>query len=397
MTMNSKKSSLAGKLQNLWQQVTPTFEPYSLEDVSREVDCSLARLNLNRIRLICWVIIAVELFCLFFDLFFYNSTMPLWLLVSLEAALIALSAVYLLLIKRTGQCDETNVAYAHRLCRSFWFLFILLCAVCFIVQSLDASSAVIPIGIYVLICIIPLLRPINIVLLIAIMHSSIVITYFLGVTLPNVTPFYLVVLLFFPVGIAGLLYNTTKTQLHSIAYMRQQNTQMERISVTDTLTGLHNRRWLEQQIERLWSPDEKKKQTPVTVIIMDVDFFKEYNDTFGHDEGDRCLKKISSVIAQVFMKQAEAVCRIGGEEFAIIMQNCTQAQLQDMALALQRGIDALDMPSGKNAALPKVTVSLGAVAPQPIGKQTWQNFYSRADGALYQAKKNGRNCLVIVP
>lgn len=164
-----------------------------------------------------------------------------------------------------------------------------------------------------------------------------------------------------------------------------------RRSLHDSLTGIPNRRAFDEHLERVFE-EARLSASEVTLILLDVDAFKLYNDTYGHLQGDACLKQVASVLK----KQAGPfghVARYGGEEFAVILSD-QSAQGDLVAERIRTGILDLKLPHERYAPLCQVSVSLGMATVQPDDALTEIHLIDRADMALYAAKAAGKNQLV---
>lgn len=161
----------------------------------------------------------------------------------------------------------------------------------------------------------------------------------------------------------------------------------------DVLTGLMNRLGLEKQIEFLW-PYCARANVPVGVIEIDIDFFKKYNDKFGHPEGDICLKKVAGVLQESARRSSDIAVRTGGEEFLVFVQNMTEKEIIKFALRIRDKVEELKIPHAWDEISKYVTVSMGAAYIYPNSTNNFHQLYEHADKALYKAKRNGRNCVV---
>lgn len=158
-------------------------------------------------------------------------------------------------------------------------------------------------------------------------------------------------------------------------------------SIRDPLTGLYNRRYLEETLEREFRRAARANQK-VSVIMLDIDYFKKFNDTYGHEAGDLILQKVARVI-QKAVRAEDIVCRYGGEEFTVIMPGLELAMASSRAELILNLVRHLEMDYG-GLTLKNLTVSAG-IAAYPDHGQTWPEVIQTADQALLQAKKNGRN------
>jgi diguanylate cyclase (GGDEF)-like protein len=158
----------------------------------------------------------------------------------------------------------------------------------------------------------------------------------------------------------------------------------------DELTGLLNRRKYNEVMDLEWRRSLRQR-TPLTLIIADIDYFKNYNDTYGHIKGDECLRFIGQALRETFKRGSEHTARYGGEEFAIILAN---TDARDGALACERLIEsvaALNIPHSHSEAANIVTVSAGMVSIIPKEGDRLEAFINQADLAMYAAKGAGRN------
>ncbi|MBD9256214.1 GGDEF domain-containing protein [Subdoligranulum sp. AM16-9] len=172
------------------------------------------------------------------------------------------------------------------------------------------------------------------------------------------------------------------------ADIRSMNVQLDQMAHTDELTGMKNRR----SLERLPLDDRWNEMPPVSAMMVDIDFFKQFNDTYGHLAGDECLQRIAAVIRQ-FMEGREGVAvRFGGEEFFICLFSCSRAQVLEAGETLRAAVERCGYPRGD---LPQgcITVSIGAATTEAENAPRLEDLLSRADKALYEAKHEGRNCV----
>lgn len=167
------------------------------------------------------------------------------------------------------------------------------------------------------------------------------------------------------------------------------------LAFTDPLTGLPNRRRLDEVIQGGWSR-WTRDQTPVTVLVIDVDHFKAFNDASGHPAGDACLKTIAAALAATCDVPDGIVCRWGGEEFLMLLPDSDIAQAAVVARQTLEAIQALSLPHAASTT-GRVTVSIGTATAIPTGDFAPDELIARADRALYAAKRAGRDRIVAAP
>lgn len=161
----------------------------------------------------------------------------------------------------------------------------------------------------------------------------------------------------------------------------------------DPLTGLANRRGLDRKAAVLW-PYCARTQTNVGLIEIDIDFFKKYNDRFGHPAGDKCLKEVAHAIKNAAKRNVDITARTGGEEFIIFVQNMTEAELVEFAMKVRKSVADLKIAHAYAGVSEYVTVSMGIAYGVPGEDYAFDDVYEEADRALYKAKNSGRNCIV---
>jgi diguanylate cyclase (GGDEF)-like protein len=162
----------------------------------------------------------------------------------------------------------------------------------------------------------------------------------------------------------------------------------EEVAKRDTLTGLSNRRQLDETVKDLWA-DEAPAST-VGVIMLDIDHFKRFNDCYGHIEGDTCLKRVAAAVASELRSTDDLAVRYGGEEFLVLIPETELSMAVRAAERIRRQIEELAIPHEGVGQLGVVTVSLGVIAG-PTAAHDFVELVAGADAALYAAKRGGRN------
>lgn len=167
-----------------------------------------------------------------------------------------------------------------------------------------------------------------------------------------------------------------------------------RLSVRDSLTNLYNRRYFDENIEREWKIGLREK-LPLSLGFIDVDHFKNYNDTLGHQTGDRCLIRIANAIRSALVRPADFVARYGGEEFVFVLPNTGTEGARHVAQRVQDAIASERIPHPASPVGPWVTVSVGvATITEDDFQLPLSSLIQRADDAMYAAKSGGRNAIV---
>ncbi|RKF22210.1 GGDEF domain-containing protein [Alginatibacterium sediminis] len=162
----------------------------------------------------------------------------------------------------------------------------------------------------------------------------------------------------------------------------------------DQLTRLHNRHHYEEQLEHYWSLCQRAN-SPLSVILIDVDFFKPFNDAYGHVAGDRCLSEIAALLKRAMIRRHDVLARYGGEEFVIVLPNTDAIGAQTLIQRIQKLIFEAHIQHQYSKVSNQVTVSMGVCCMIPSAQQSARQLVEKADQALYKAKETGRNCFVI--
>lgn len=172
--------------------------------------------------------------------------------------------------------------------------------------------------------------------------------------------------------------------------LEEANHELENLAILDELTQIFNRRYfnlvLEKEIKR-----HQRSQNPISLIICDVDFFKNYNDTLGHLQGDKCLKELAQIIKECINRPFDSAIRYGGEEFVVILPNTDENGVMTVATRIKERISYSSLPHPESKISPYVTMSFGITTIIPDNNIQQEELLSRADEALFESKRNGRN------
>ncbi len=172
------------------------------------------------------------------------------------------------------------------------------------------------------------------------------------------------------------------------------STKLQELSITDALTDIHNRRYFDYSIKREFKSSSWRKEN-FSLLIVDVDYFKDYNDFYGHAQGDKVLKAIASQMKNHVNRTINDVFRIGGEEFAIFILDSSDEEVKKISLEIVRNIELLKIEHEKSKVSDYVTISIGAVNLDGFThSMSSDDIYNLADNNLYKAKQSGRNRVV---
>ena len=168
--------------------------------------------------------------------------------------------------------------------------------------------------------------------------------------------------------------------------------ELERLSLADGLTGIYNRRYFDRIIEREWSR-AIRESLPISLIMIDIDFFKLYNDTYGHQSGDDCLVRVARTLDQSLNRSIDFVCRYGGEEFAAILPHSDLSGAVQIAERMRDNVQALKILHSASEVSDIVSISIGVGTIVPQRNWEFKELITLADESLYDAKRGGRNCI----
>jgi len=180
----------------------------------------------------------------------------------------------------------------------------------------------------------------------------------------------------------------------SVFELRKMLDEVHKIANTDGLTKVANRRQFDECLYQEWLR-LKRDRLPLSIILCDVDYFKFYNDTYGHQAGDDCLIQVASAIQHSVRRSSDIVARYGGEEFVVLLPNTSEEGAKVVAQLIQSKIDDLQIPHKTSKVSATVTMSLGIATLVPTSELSKESLIALADEALYEAKKQGRNRFVV--
>ncbi|MFA7553996.1 MAG: diguanylate cyclase [Spongiibacteraceae bacterium] len=194
----------------------------------------------------------------------------------------------------------------------------------------------------------------------------------------------------------GTLSNECDRLLHYVEHqtqlVKQQSLELHRLSFEDSLTGLPNRRRFDQLLDDYWKLC-RRDHRPISLIMCDIDYFKQYNDNYGHLLGDNILQKVAKILKSSLQRETDFCARYGGEEFAIILPGTNQTDALAIGVKLQHLLEQAAIPHYHSKVKPVLTMSMGiaTLTPHSDRRNKPELLISQADYALYQAKDNGRN------
>lgn len=190
-----------------------------------------------------------------------------------------------------------------------------------------------------------------------------------------------------------------QSQIHELAIqmienlnqqLEKKNQELQQLATVDSLTQTANRRQFDEYLNHKWR-QLTRQHAPLSLILCDIDFFKLYNDTYGHLAGDSCLQQVANVLSRSVRRSEDLVARYGGEEFAVILPHTSTTGAISIAERIRVGVKALAIPHTQSSISSCVTLSLGIACVVPHPESSRESLIETADKALYQAKASGRD------
>ncbi|PLX73526.1 MAG: diguanylate cyclase response regulator [Desulfuromonas sp.] len=172
--------------------------------------------------------------------------------------------------------------------------------------------------------------------------------------------------------------------------LARKNQELERLSYLDGLTGIPNRRYFDQTIRQEWNR-ALREESSLALVLIDIDFFKVYNDVYGHQSGDQCLQRVAQCLSQTLHRSSDFVARYGGEEFVAVLPKTSIAEAETLANKMRYNLAEQELEHKGSNVAKHVTISVGVSCFTPPESSTIDQLISDADEALYSAKRNGRN------
>lgn len=176
--------------------------------------------------------------------------------------------------------------------------------------------------------------------------------------------------------------------------LMETNAELQRLTSVDGLTGLSNRRYFDEYMATQWKLAIRERQS-FALLMIDVDNFKRYNDTYGHLAGDEVLKSVATAMKNSFLRPTDLPARFGGEEFVVILPDTPHEVVKQLGDRVRSNVEQLRIPHSGSSSGAHLTISVGGASTIPSGEQLFLPLLEAADAALYEAKESGKNRVVV--
>jgi diguanylate cyclase (GGDEF)-like protein len=218
------------------------------------------------------------------------------------------------------------------------------------------------------------------------------LTFFIaiGVGVAEATALHHALLTLVSMVIGAAITYAVEAEVRKSYLVRHKMQQQLDTADRDSLTGIYNRRAFDDTLTRDWA-QAQREGVPMAVILVDIDFFKPYNDRYGHQKGDLCLQSVAEALARAARRALDTTARYGGEEFAVILYNPTRDYLAELTQQIHENVNALAIPNAGSTVAETLTVSIGVGFVVPTVERSKEGLVQLADEALYKAKCEGRN------
>ncbi len=176
--------------------------------------------------------------------------------------------------------------------------------------------------------------------------------------------------------------------------LNKANQKLKYLSYVDELTTIANRRYFDEFLNKEWNRASRQKKA-LSLIMIDIDFFKDYNDTYGHTQGDQCLQRVAKTLCEALKRPGDFVARYGGEEFVAVLPDTGIKGASRVAETLRSNVQSLSIEHKSSSIEKVITISLGVTSSEPAPNSKPDVLVNSSDSALYQAKREGRNRVVV--
>lgn len=372
-----------------WGLFSTNTDPQDLPpDLIARVEEKIAVHNIRRIVPFAGLIFFAELITQISLLIADPDGVKLGFYLLFGSYLLLLSLAAIFLSYQILKKPMVSVRHCQLLCRTFWWLFSFGMLTFDILEIYTRGSTNNYIYLLILTATFPLLPWKDMFFLFGV-DTAVILPFACYSGMSMLLVIQLPLLAVFAWFLSRMLYNSFRLNQIMLEQLQESNAKLTDLASKDPLTGLFNRRGILEQLEKTFSL--RAQPCRIGFLMIDIDLFKKYNDFFGHEQGDQCLKKVADAIYCCTMGSHNFASRFGGEEFLVVLTDCTETDLLETAQKLRQSILQLALKAASSEVSPYVTVSIGAAFLH--GSFDFTQLYEQADRELYHAKASNRNCV----
>ena len=392
----------------MFEKIVRPLKNFSIPSIAKsdqnEFKIDLAKINSNRIRIISRTFILLEIVLLI--TYVFSNRNNLWRDNQIYAVLYSLLLFMMIGFNFFFKKLETNISSNEQkvfVLSSLFSIFILAWSVgiSLLDQQFNGQITIYLVALMT-VAVVPFFRPLHLLPMLLLVHAFFLVimpayqpsSTLVFANLVNSTAFLFISWIISAtrfrkqeelfvnqnlLRISGLELNRINKELE------EANQKLEILSQTDGLTGIYNRMMFENTIKNEWNRC-KRHAIPLSMLMIDIDFFKPYNDHYGHRAGDRCVQQIAKALVSQAKRSADFVARYGGEEFAVVLPHSEQSGALILAEQMRKRVEALAIPHGHSSISEVLTISIGVYTCVPTDETDIEEFIENADKALYRAK-----------
>lgn len=372
----------------------------------KEFDISINKINISRAKVTSIAFIVLEIMQLVASFFVKNESFlkqPVCY-ETMYVLMIVVMVVFLLIFLKLGNNISENGTSIMVVGVSFTSFILVWCAGISLLDQLSYGQIIVYTVAIISIAVTPFFKPITLLLIYSTIHTSFLVfmlhfqksSEILFGNYINSTTFLIISWVISCMRYKNRVedFNNEKIIQEKSEELEKLNRELEKLSQTDSLTGIFNRSMFDRTIKTEWDRC-KRHFTALSLIMIDIDFFKAFNDNYGHQAGDNCIRRVAGVLSKCVKRSSDMVTRYGGEEFAIILPHIEKENALELAQKMRSEVEALNILHAYSSISEYVTISLGVYTVIPSDKLSIEEFIEATDKALYEAKKENRNSIVV--
>jgi|GEM_PF-3593463 len=363
------------------------------EYYTHDTNYHLAMINISRMVPASIVLIIDTIVVLAFGALNVSLALPMAYFYAAYLALIIIGVAAILLSHSLLNRGAVSIWTMRITYWVYWFLVITIITVLYLMDAYSSGSMASLFAFYLILAAVPIFNLWEIIIFLNIPNLLTIGVMVLDLLTFKEAIYTILTYAVFAIAMSWTFYRTYFRLLDAEKQLEAARNQLETMSVTDPLTGVLNRYGL----DRIFTGFKggKPKIETITAIAMDIDFFKDYNDSFGHLVGDECLVRIANAINFVFVGENAKIGRIGGDEFVVLLADADEKKIKEIMDHLYKSVGDLSISAGNQSVSGFLTVSCGIATANLESLSSWTDIFAMADKVLYQMKKNGRNQYLI--